>query len=145
MAILCKLLSPPCLPVPPFMLMVIKLGFFQTANIACFAHLQRYFLFFLIRSVRLRPSCARLLLVRGPLLCLIRQCHASPYTPDIKVSVSTPAGQSKFSTDIEMRRRIVSYKLTMSNKRTGEPREVFGKWIETAPTGSYKINEIGDK
>lgn len=56
-----------------------------------------------------------------------------------KKKVSIPAGKSKFHVGLEWRNRQVSYRMIIKNKRTGEIKEVEGKWLETTPTGEYTI------
>ena len=65
-----------------------------------------------------------------------------PYKADTMVTVQIRAGTTKFTKDVEMRNRLVSYRLTIKNNRTGKPKEIFGKWIEISPTGEYEIREI---
>ena len=52
-----------------------------------------------------------------------------PYPSDARVTISAPAGQSKYANYIEERRRTVSYKLTITNNGTGERREVGRKMV----------------
>lgn len=59
---------------------------------------------------------------------------------DVVAVIDVPAGGARFFTELEWRRRRVSYKLTMENNRTGELKEVAGKWIEISPTGNYQIH-----
>jgi len=54
-------------------------------------------------------------------------------------TITIPAGQSAFSTEIEYRKRKVSYELRLINNRTAEEKIIEGKWIEFAPTGEYSI------
>lgn len=54
-------------------------------------------------------------------------------------TISTPSGQSSFFTEQEWRKRQVSYKLSLTNNRTGEEKIIEGKWFEIAPTGEYSI------
>jgi len=54
-------------------------------------------------------------------------------------TITIPAGQSAFSTEIEYRKRKVSYELRLINNRTAEKKIIEGKWIEIAPTGRYSI------
>lgn len=49
------------------------------------------------------------------------------------------SGKNEFAVEVEFRKRTVSYKLTLTNIRTGDKKEVFGKWIETSPTGKYSL------
>ncbi|MBK1441474.1 hypothetical protein JHJ32_15865 [Parapedobacter sp. ISTM3] len=65
-----------------------------------------------------------------------------PYGTGAAVTILAPAGQSIYAADVETRRRAVSYKLIMTNNRTGESKQVLGKWLETSPTGIYEIREI---
>ena len=55
-------------------------------------------------------------------------------------TVAIPKGQSAFLTEIELRKRQVSYRLRLINNRTLEEKIIEGKWIEIAPTGKYSIN-----
>ena len=54
-------------------------------------------------------------------------------------TITIPGGQSAFSTEIEYRKRKVSYELRLINNRTAEEKIIEGKWIEFAPTGEYSI------
>jgi len=54
-------------------------------------------------------------------------------------TITIPAGNSAFSTEIEYRKRKVSYQLRLINNRTAEEKIIEGKWIEIAPTGEYSI------
>lgn len=54
-------------------------------------------------------------------------------------TVTVPSGKSVFSTQIQFRKRTVSYTLDLTNKRTGDKKIIDGKWIEIAPTGKYDI------
>ncbi|MBI6117895.1 hypothetical protein [Salegentibacter maritimus] len=54
--------------------------------------------------------------------------------------VAIPKGQSAFHIEQEWRKRQVSYRLNLTNNRTGNEKIIEGKWIETAPTGEYSIN-----
>jgi hypothetical protein len=54
-------------------------------------------------------------------------------------TVTVPSGKSVFFTQIQFRRRTVSYTLHLTNKRTGDKKAIDGKWIEIAPTGIYDI------
>lgn len=53
--------------------------------------------------------------------------------------VAIPQGQTKFIVELEYRKRQVSYILHLVNNRTNEDKIITGKWVETAPTGNYKI------
>jgi hypothetical protein len=55
-------------------------------------------------------------------------------------TVAIPKGQSSFSTEIELRKRQVSYRLRLINNRTLEEKIIEGKWIEIAPTGKFSIH-----
>lgn len=57
----------------------------------------------------------------------------------ITETVMIPEGHSEFFTEIEFRKRKVSYTLHLLNRRTKEPKVVRGKWIEYAPTGNYEV------
>ncbi|MCH7396432.1 hypothetical protein MM236_00465 [Belliella sp. DSM 107340] len=65
-----------------------------------------------------------------------------PYIPNLMVTIEAPAGKSIFTNNIEMRKRILSYKLTIKSRGTSEIHEIEGKWIETSPTGIYRIDEL---
>ncbi|WP_158856186.1 hypothetical protein [Lunatibacter salilacus] len=65
-----------------------------------------------------------------------------PYKPEVMVAVPVPAGVYRFGTDVELRRRTVSFRMTLTSKSTGESKEILGKWIETSPTGKYEFKEI---
>ncbi|MCW2121175.1 hypothetical protein [Flavobacterium sp. 7A] len=54
-------------------------------------------------------------------------------------TVVIPVGQSAFSSEIEYRKRKVSYELRLINNRTAEEKIIEGKWIEFSPTGNYSI------
>ena len=54
-------------------------------------------------------------------------------------TITIPAGQSTFSTEIEFHLRKISYKLRLINNRTAEEKIIEGKWVEIAPTGEYSI------
>ncbi len=64
------------------------------------------------------------------------------YKFDTETTLEIPEGYSKYSVEIEMRKRIVSYTLDLTNNRTGEEKTVHGKWIETAPSGNFEINRV---
>ncbi|MCH7408550.1 hypothetical protein MM239_04030 [Belliella sp. DSM 111904] len=66
----------------------------------------------------------------------------APYLSNQLTTLDAPAGNSVFSTSIEMRKRKVSYKLTIKSKSTSEIKEIEGRWIEISPTGMYQIDEI---
>ncbi|MDU1904628.1 MAG: hypothetical protein E6772_07585 [Dysgonomonas sp.] len=53
-----------------------------------------------------------------------------------------PAGESEIQTQIEFYKRTVSYTLTLTNNDTNKKKTVKGKWIETAPSGSYRIIRV---
>jgi hypothetical protein len=63
----------------------------------------------------------------------------NPHGFDEIQTVAIPKGKSAFSTEIELQKRQVSYKLRLINKRTLEEKIIEGKWIEIAPTGKYSI------
>lgn len=63
----------------------------------------------------------------------------NPHPFDELKKIIVPAGQSSFTTEIEFRRRKVSYELRLINNRTAEDKLIKGKWIEIAPTGKYSI------
>lgn len=65
-----------------------------------------------------------------------------PYDADFTITLPTKAGTTKFTTYIEERKRIVSYKIKMFHKSTGEAKEITGKWVEIGPSGKYKIKEL---
>jgi len=54
-------------------------------------------------------------------------------------SVTIPPGESVFFIEQEWRKRQVSYKLSLTNNRTGDEKIIEGKWIEVAPTGKYNL------
>ncbi|GEO23798.1 hypothetical protein CQA01_43320 [Cyclobacterium qasimii] len=54
-------------------------------------------------------------------------------------TITIPAGQSAFSTEIEYRKRKVSYELRLINNRIAKEKIIEGKWVEFAPTGEYSI------
>lgn len=54
-------------------------------------------------------------------------------------TVTIPAGQSSFYTEVEYRKRSVSYQLHLVNNRTGADKIIEGKWVEIAPTGKYTV------
>jgi hypothetical protein len=54
-------------------------------------------------------------------------------------TVTIPSGESVFFTQIQFRKRTVSYTLYLTNKRTGGEKAIEGKWVEIAPTGKYDI------
>lgn len=58
-------------------------------------------------------------------------------------TITLPSGQSTFYTQIEFRRRRVSYTLSLINNRTKEIKTVDGRWIEVTPTGKYEIKWKG--
>jgi hypothetical protein len=64
-----------------------------------------------------------------------------PFNPGITESIDVPAGGARFSTEIEWHRRRLSYTLTLTNNRTGQLKEITGKWVEESPTGRYWIRE----
>ena len=55
-------------------------------------------------------------------------------------TVALPKGISAFTTEIELRKRQVSYTLHLINNRTAEEKIIEGKWIEIKQTGEYFIN-----
>ena len=57
----------------------------------------------------------------------------------VKEKVELSAEESEFHVELEWRKRQVSYRLTMKNKRTGNLKTIEGKWLETTPTGKYTI------
>src|SRR5690625_60230 len=57
----------------------------------------------------------------------------------ITETVMIPEGRSEFYTEIEFRKRKISYTLHLLNRRTKEPKVIRGKWIEYAPTGNYEV------
>jgi len=66
------------------------------------------------------------------------QSRKSDYS-NLKESITVPAGYSEFGSEFEMRHRVLSYALVMTNNRTGEEKRIVGKIIQIAPTGTYKI------
>ncbi|AWG22879.1 hypothetical protein FFWV33_15775 [Flavobacterium faecale] len=63
----------------------------------------------------------------------------SNYELDQKDIVKISSGESEFYTEIQFRKRTVSYILYLTNKRTGGEKKIEGKWVEIAPTGDYDI------
>ncbi|WP_339750727.1 hypothetical protein [Algoriphagus aquimarinus] len=66
------------------------------------------------------------------------QSELSEFT-NLKETITAPAGYSEFRSEYEMRRRILSYMLVLTNNRTGEEKEIEGKINQLSPTGEYKI------
>lgn len=64
------------------------------------------------------------------------------YQSDVMDKVQVPSGNSKYATNIEERRRRISYKMSLKKKASDEVKEVFGKWIEKSPTGQYQVIRI---
>lgn len=62
-----------------------------------------------------------------------------PYENDTKVTMTIPAGKTRFYVMQEWRRTKVSYQLTLTNNRTGQEKVMTGKWIGTTPTGNYEV------
>ena len=62
-----------------------------------------------------------------------------PYTPGADAFVDVPAGGAHFWSKQEWHSRRISYTLTVRNNRTGELKEIEGKWREQARTGHYEI------
>lgn len=54
-------------------------------------------------------------------------------------TVDIPVGKSVFYVEQEWQKRVVSYRITLTNNRTKAEKNVEGKWIEITPTGNYKI------
>ncbi|WBL27025.1 hypothetical protein [Zunongwangia sp. HGR-M22] len=65
-----------------------------------------------------------------------------PHGFDTMETLEIPAGESLFLTEIEFRKRQVSYKLYLINNRTNDEKIIEGKWIETAPTGNYSTKRL---
>ncbi|MDN3593717.1 hypothetical protein [Zunongwangia endophytica] len=65
-----------------------------------------------------------------------------PHAFDTMETLEIPAGESLFLTEIEFRKRQVSYQLHLTNNRTNEEKVIEGKWIETAPTGNYSTKRL---
>ncbi|WBL21110.1 hypothetical protein [Zunongwangia sp. HRR-M8] len=65
-----------------------------------------------------------------------------PHGFETMETLEIPAGESEFLTEIEFRKRQVSYKLYLINNRTNEEKVIEGKWIETAPTGNYSTTRL---
>lgn len=63
----------------------------------------------------------------------------SPHGFEQTDTVTIPSGESVFFTQIQFRKRTVSYTLYLTNKRTGGEKTIEGKWVEIAPTGKYDI------
>ncbi|SFU20176.1 hypothetical protein SAMN04489724_0260 [Algoriphagus locisalis] len=66
------------------------------------------------------------------------QSEISDWTA-LKEKITVPAGTSQFRSEYEMRRRILSYRLLLTNNRTGDEKAIEGKLIQIAPTGDYRI------
>ncbi|WP_146128749.1 cupin domain-containing protein [Salegentibacter salegens] len=62
-----------------------------------------------------------------------------PHGFEEKDTVTIPPGKSVFFIEQEWRKRQVSYKLSLTNNRTGDEKNIEGKWIEVAPTGKYNV------
>ena len=63
----------------------------------------------------------------------------NPSNIDQIATVTIPVGHSEFLTEIQYRKREVSYELHLINNRTEEEKIIEGKWIEITPTGEYSI------
>ncbi|RXG25461.1 BACON domain-containing protein [Leeuwenhoekiella marinoflava] len=57
-------------------------------------------------------------------------------------SITVPAGESSFTTEVEFRQRQISYQLHLINNRTSAEKIIEGKWIEIAPTGTYTVERL---
>ncbi|MCU7694849.1 hypothetical protein ACFSPU_04130 [Haoranjiania flava] len=51
-------------------------------------------------------------------------------------------GESSYYTEVEFRKRTLSYTLTLINNRTKNHKYIKGKWIEHASTGNYKVIRV---
>lgn len=51
-------------------------------------------------------------------------------------------GETSYYTEVEFRKRTLSYTLTLINNRTKNHKYIAGKWIEHAPTGNYKVIRV---
>lgn len=61
--------------------------------------------------------------------------HGFKATETIPIS----AGKSQFYVNVEWRKRVVSFAVTLTSNRTSAKKIVEGKWIEYAPTGKSSI------
>lgn len=61
------------------------------------------------------------------------------YISDQMETVTIPSGKSEIYTQLQFRKRTISYTLYLTNKRTREEKTIEGKWVEIAPTGKYDI------
>ncbi|MBZ9629735.1 hypothetical protein LB465_03005 [Salegentibacter sp. LM13S] len=59
---------------------------------------------------------------------------------NLSETVTLPKGESELYTEVEYRKRKISYVLHLLNNRTNEPKTIEGIWIEYAPTGEYSIH-----
>lgn len=66
------------------------------------------------------------------------QSDLSEYS-SLKETITVPAGYSEFRSEYEMRHRVLSYALFLTNNRTGKEKKIVGKLIQVAPTGNYKV------
>ncbi|WBL44228.1 hypothetical protein PBT90_05945 [Algoriphagus halophytocola] len=69
------------------------------------------------------------------------QSELSEFT-NLKETITAPAGYSEFRSEYEMRRRILSYVLVLTNNRTGDEKEIEGKITLVAPTGNYEVISV---
>lgn len=69
------------------------------------------------------------------------QSELSEYS-NLMESITVPPGYSEFRSEYEMRRRILSYRLILTNNRTEEEKTIVGKIIQIAPTGNYKVVQV---
>jgi len=59
---------------------------------------------------------------------------------DVSKTITLPSGESGFYTEVEYRKRQISYSLHLINNRTAEVKIIEGKWLEYSPTGEYSIH-----
>ncbi|WP_057936714.1 hypothetical protein [Algoriphagus resistens] len=69
------------------------------------------------------------------------QSGKSEYS-DLKEIIAVSPGYSEFRSEFEMRHRILSYTLLLTNNRTGEDKTIEGKWVQIAPTGNYRVISV---
>lgn len=69
------------------------------------------------------------------------QSELSEFT-NLKETITVPPGYSEFRSEYEMRRRILSYVLVLTNNRTGEEKKIQGKITQVSPTGNYNVISV---
>lgn len=67
----------------------------------------------------------------------------TPYINNKEVTIELPAERASYYINLEWQLRKVTFVMTLTNNRTGDKKEVQGKWIENSLTGNYEI--IKDK